>query len=148
MDASGNLTDADFSQASSEKFAKLFNERISELTRRVPAFADLQNMFDILITAAVIRDCQQKSTLHWQPRALIDDSRLPTAHYVAPRKTTPMLNARSSGASLVIGAFSGGVRFQSQHVLRQIKATTDAAVSRELQTSLKPDSTHDNWWWD
>lgn len=58
MDGNGNLSQADFTQASSEKFAKQFNARIEDLVQRVPAFADLQNIFDVLIAVAINRGCR------------------------------------------------------------------------------------------
>ena len=148
MDAGGNLTDSDELKGSSEKFAKLFNDRIDELVQRIPAFADLQNMFDVLVATAVIRDGQQQGTLLWKPDVLTDEKRLPTASYVTPRETSPMLNIKSSGASLVIGAFTGGVSFRPRQILRQVSESADDEVAKQLRAPERPASLVSRWWWD
>lgn len=148
MDVGGNLTDSDLAQGSSEKFANLFNDRIDELVKRVPAFADLQNLFDVLVASAIIRDCQERGALLWKPRVFADEKRLPTASYVTPRETSPMLNVKSSGASLVIGAFTGGVSFRSHRIIRQISETSDEEVARQLQTPARTAALVPRWWWD
>jgi hypothetical protein len=53
--ADGTLIDSDHAKGSSEEFARLFNERRAELARRISAFADLQNVFDVLVAAAIFR---------------------------------------------------------------------------------------------
>lgn len=148
LDAEGRLVDAAFSQASSERFASLFNERVDELARRIPAFADLQNMFDVLVTAAVVRECQRTGRLQWGPDVLAQESQLATATYTVPRETKPMLNARSAGAALVIAAYSGGVTFQPGRILRQVQEATDAEQLRQLQVPEKSPAATSSWWWD
>ena len=148
MDANGVLSDADVPKASSEKFAKLFNERIEELVRRVPAFADLQNMFDILVTAAVVLDCQKNDTLRWQPELLLDAEQLPAASYTVPHQTTPMLNIKSTGAGLVIGVFSGGVSFKPSGILREIAKAKDGSLASQLKPVAVKELQDSQWWWD
>ena len=148
MDANGVLSDADVPKASSEKFAKLFNERIDEIVRRVPAFADLQNMFDILVTAAVILDSRKNETLRWQPELLLDANQFATASYTVPQETTPMLNIKSTGAGLVIGVFSGGVSFKPRGILREISEAKDGSLADRLKTVSAKQIPDMRWWWD
>ena len=148
MDANGVLSDADVPKASSEKFAKLFNERIVEIVRRVPAFADLQNMFDILVTAAVILDSRKNETLRWQPELLLDANQFATASYTVPQETTPMLNIKSTGAGLVIGVFSGGVSFKPRGILREISEAKDGSLADRLKTVSAKQIPVMRWWWD
>jgi hypothetical protein len=126
----------------------LFNDRIDVLVRRIPAFADLQNMFDILAASAIIRDSQQRGTLLWKPDVLADETTLATASYITPRETSPLLNVRSSGASLVIGAFTGGVSFRPDRILREIRETTDNELAQHLQAPDRPATPTGGWWWD
>jgi hypothetical protein len=148
MDAGGNLIDANSVQGSSEKFAVLFNDRIEPLVQRILAFADLQNIFDILVAASIIRDSQQRETLHWKPDFLTDEAKIATTSYTTPRETSPMLNVRSSGASLIIGAFTGGVSFRPDRLLRQIRETTDEEQAKQLQPPARPTALVTHWWWD
>jgi len=148
MDADGHLKDANSVQGSSEKFAKSFNDRFDALVHRIPAFADLQNIFDILVTAALIRDSQERGTLQWRSDVLVDAAKFPTTSYTVPRETSPMLNVRSSGASLVIGAFTGGVSFRPGQMLRVIRETTDEGLAGKMPFPVRPTALAPNWWWD
>lgn len=148
MEENGNLIDADFSQASSEKFAKLFNARLDELARRVAAFADLQNIFDVLTAVAIVHDGQSKGTVSWKPDVLLDAEQLPTTAYSAAKETSPMLNVKMSGGSLIIGAFSGGVTFRPAQVVRQFTVTSNPETSPKLASPKSPAESNDRWWWD
>ncbi len=148
MDANGNLTDADFTQKSSEKFARLFNERIDELVQRYPSFADLQNIFDILTAMAIVRDCQSRGVLNWKPAVLLDEDALPVSNYLVAKETTPMLNVKMSGGSLVIGAFSGGVTFKPARVVRQFQESSSEELSHEQKSMTPTLESSGRWWWD
>lgn len=147
MDGNGNLSQADFTQASSEKFAKQFNARIEDLVLRVPAFADLQNIFDVLIAVAIAQDAQARGLAEWKPTVLLDSDRLPTTSYSAATETQPVLNARMAGGSMVIGAFTGGVRFHPQRMLKQFTERTEP-LPETRRLSAPPGGLANAWWWD
>jgi hypothetical protein len=147
MDGNGNLSQADFTQPSSEKFARQFNGRIEDLAHRVPAFADLQNIFDILIAAAIAHDAQAKGLVEWRPTVLLDGDQLPAMSYSVATETQPVLNARMAGASLVIGAFTGGVRFHPQRMLKQFTERTEP-LEETHKLSAPPGGLKNVWWWD
>ncbi|MEY3174044.1 MAG: hypothetical protein RLZZ436_1958 [Planctomycetota bacterium] len=130
MASDGTLIDADDLRGSSEEFARLFNERREELVRRHAAFADLQNLFDVLVVAGLLRGAIEGGQLSWTPQVLTSEGLLSTAGYVVPRQTLPLLNTRQSPGGPLIGAFSGGV------VLRIQKLLSEAATAvREPQRS-------------
>lgn len=157
----GQIIDANLKQPSSEKFAQLFNERIGPLTEKVPAFADLQNMFDILTAVAVIDDAEAAARLSWELLALRDSSLLPTAIYNVPKTTLPEVNTKSAG-SLIIGAFSGGVtiRPSSQLAKFALKGESTTAESEKTKTGkdelpqwpvedeIAVGKSSESWWWD
>jgi hypothetical protein len=119
MAADGTLFDAENLQGSSEEFARLFNERREELVKKHAAFADLQNLFDILITAALIRGAMEDGRLSWTPEVLTESELLATASYPVPRETLPLLNTRQSPGGPLIGAFSGGVVLRVRSLLSE-----------------------------
>ncbi|MFM7055486.1 MAG: DUF1598 domain-containing protein [Planctomycetota bacterium] len=117
MAADGTLFDAENLQGSSEEFAGLFNERREELVKKHPAFADLQNLFDVLITAGLMRDALDNGRLSWTPQVLTTAEQLPTFSYPVPRETLPLLNTRQAPGGPLIGAFSGGVVLRVRSLL-------------------------------
>jgi len=109
MAADGTLVDAENLRGSSEEFARLFNERREELVKRHAAFADLQNVFDVLVTAGLVRDAIEGGRLSWAPQVLTRDDQLASVAYAVPRETLPLLTTRQIPGGPLIGAFSGGV---------------------------------------
>jgi hypothetical protein len=146
MDANGNLTDAGFTQTSSEQFAKLFSEKLPLLAEKIPAFADLQNILDLTSVATILRMSGEQGLLDWQPNVLAADDKLAAATYAAPTTTMPMLNVKMSGGSLIIGAFSGGVSLRPQHTVNRARIRTRTELSVP-QPSFEKASTPDRWWW-
>ena len=146
MDANGNLIDSDSAKGSSSEFAQLFNRHIDQLVEQVPAFADLQNTFDLLITAAILRDSISNGTLSWTPSLLDDADALPAARYTVPRESPSLLKTKSGRGGVVIGAFTGGVSFPARKIIRNAgpaiaseKARVHAPPSREAFPSGQ-------WW--
>lgn len=128
MDDSGNLLDITTKRGSADEFAELFNQHLPELTQKIQAFADLQNILDVLVAAAVCRKLQADGTLQFQPKMLTDQSVLPARSWPVPRETLPMLTSRSASGGLIIGAFTGGVTLRSRQLVEQATAP-DAATT-------------------
>lgn len=118
MDDNGNLLDISTKHGSADEFAALFNRHLPELTQKIPAFADLQNILDVLAAVAVCRELQAAGTLQFQPQMLDDPAVLPGRSWPVPRETLPLLTSRSASAGLILGAFSGGVTFRSRQLVR------------------------------
>ena len=148
LDANGNRADADFSQPSSEKFAKSFNERREELVRRIPAFADLQNIFDVLTAVAILQYRQSEGVLHWAPDVFLDADILPVQSYASAKETAPVLNVRMSGTSLIIGAFTGGVTLQPQRLSREFTELESDELKQQLHVTETKAGHQNRWWWD
>jgi hypothetical protein len=146
MDANGNLTDAGFTQSSSEQFAKLFSEKLPLLAEKFPAFADLQNILDLTSVATIMRMAMAQGLLDWQPDMMAAHDTLSAATYSVPTTTMPMLNVKMSGGSLVIGAFSGGVSLRPQDTVTRARIRTRTELSVP-QTSFEKPSAPDRWWW-
>jgi hypothetical protein len=64
------------------------------------------------------------------------------------KETTPMLNVKMSGSSLVIGAFSGGVTFKPGGVVRQFQESSSEELSHEQKSMASTLESSGRWWWD
>lgn len=135
MDDSGNLLDTTTKHGSADEFAELFNHHLPELTQKIPAFADLQNILDILVAAAVCRELQADGTLQFQPQMLTDHTVLPGRSWPVPRETLPMLTSRSASGGLIIGAFTGGVTLRSRQLVEHAAAPDASATPATPDTA-------------
>jgi hypothetical protein len=130
MAADGTLIDAENLEGSSEEFARLFNERREDLVKKHAALADLQNIFDVLVTAGLLREALEAGRLTWAPEVLMTDTLLTPASHVVPRETLPLLNTRQTPGGPLIGAFSGGVVLSVRGLLNAAGAIVRESGSR------------------
>lgn len=142
MSSNGTLIDSDHAKGSSEEFAGLFNDRRDELAKKIPAFADLQNLFDVLVVAAIFQEVVQpdSDSPRWAPQVLTSPHIFQPISYAVPRETLPLLTTRQAPAGPLIGAFSGGVVLKPRQLLR---GTRTAAGSE----SLLPIVISEGAWW-
>jgi hypothetical protein len=140
VDAEGNRSDAPENPDELNEFARQFTARIPQLADEYPAIAHLQNLFDLLITAAIIRDAQADGRLSWTPSTLTDTAAVPTATFVVPTETESVVTVRVLGGRTVIGLIAGGVIVSPRAVLA---AATESA---SLQSPAADSS--ERWWWD
>jgi hypothetical protein len=89
------------------------------LVKKHVAFADLQNLFDVLVTAGLVRNALEGDRLSWAPQVLTSDDQPATVAYAVPRETLPLLTTRQVPGGPLIGAFSGGVVLRVRGLLRE-----------------------------
>jgi len=124
-DAGGRRADAAFTRQSTEKFAQLFTEHFQELADRSVPFAELQNLYDLAVTVALIRSEGQKH-LGGDPFPLLTSAeRLPLPSYAVPKTIPSTSTFRTAGPGNIIGLV-GGVTIDVQPLLRVPKITADS----------------------
>ncbi|MDA1231953.1 MAG: DUF1598 domain-containing protein [Planctomycetota bacterium] len=144
VDANGNRQDAPSTHVSLEKYAQQFTEKIPALAEKVAAIAQLQNLVDILVTAAVIERSRTKKLLDWQPIVLNDEHRLPLQEFGIPAETPSIVKVRMAGSRTVLGLIAGGVS------VTPLKILADTKTSENADALALPVRTNHNsiWWWD
>ena len=147
-DAFGKRSNASFTRVSTQAFAKSFTEKFSELTKKMPVFAELQNLFDISVLVALMKREQLPQKANWQPSLLLDDAKVPVLRGPVPKHTKTMLNTKMSGRGLTIGLLSGGVMIDSQLILSQERTVAEEVVARRSKEIPPSDLDAKRWWWD
>lgn len=137
-DAKGNRSQAAFKEVSTEAYTRQFNKHIDELCQRIPAFAALQNVFDMAIVAALIRKHDLFSKAKWKPVFLLDDKVLQTAQCPAPKQVPSQMNSRIEKRTAVLFQIAGGVTMVPTAVIEKTR-------SLEKGPELKRNG---SWWWD
>ena len=140
-DANGNRSAAAFREVSTEAYTRQFNKHLPELCQRIPAFAALQNVFDLAVTSALLRKHKLPERAGWKPDLLLDSVRLPTAKCAVPTKVPSQLNTRKAGRDVVMFQMAGGVTLVPAKTVEKT-----VRMERNLPESLRSDSA--GWWWD
>ncbi len=144
-DASGNRRDADTNRKSTELYASQFTEKIDELAAKVIAFADLQNLIDVLTVNAIIRRSRDEGVCQWNPGLFADETALPAAQFAAPAFVPSLSNARTAGRGFLVGLVAGGVSVDTRTVLDPAHLVT---ADREFPVLRPVSVTPARWWWD
>ena len=71
----GQRMDAPTTRASVQKYAQHFTEKFPELAKVSPVFAELQNIIDLAVMAALLKKEQLPQKVGWKPSLFLDEER-------------------------------------------------------------------------
>jgi hypothetical protein len=148
VSASGKRSAAAMQAQSIEKFAKQFTERYEDVAEVSPIFAELQNIIDLAILAALFEKERLPQRVGWSMELFLDPARTPLATGNSPSKVASVCNYRKAGRS-IIGLVGGGVTISPTQLLRQVEFNREG--NRELESSVRdsaPSAELKTWWWD
>jgi len=135
------------SNALNSDFASSFTKHFADLAVKYPVYADLENVFDLAIVAAIIRDRDLAAKVHWKMSHLMDRERFQVAHGPIPAQVETVMNHRLIGKKHIVVGVSGGVSVDT----RQLADAIEIAENNQLdgtRRSSGPRDTNGNWWWD
>ncbi|HWL08370.1 MAG TPA: DUF1598 domain-containing protein [Planctomicrobium sp.] len=121
-DARGNRSDSALTRQSTEKFAQLFTENFQALANRSPSFGELQNLYDIAVSVALIKQEAPRHQLSDVLTVYLNEERLTPATYAIPRTVPSSSTFRSTGTGVMLGLV-GGVTIDTGSVLRSSPST-------------------------
>ena len=115
-----------------------------------PVYAELRNIFDLALVAALIRAEDIPNRVDWHPSHLLDKQRYRPAVGVAPTRVESIVNYRVIDKKHFIAGVSGGVTVDtSQLVSRGAIAESDYGLLKaERQAGTQAKLSDDAWWWD
>ncbi|MFG0333726.1 MAG: DUF1598 domain-containing protein [Maioricimonas sp. JB049] len=149
-DASGVRSDAPTTRESTEAFARNFSNHFEELSEVSPVFAQLQGLFDLAVTGAILSEYRLPQRIDWPMTTFLDRSGSLTASYPVPRSVPSETMFRRGGRGVVLGLI-GGVTLNPQSVLGEVSVGGEKAAAavglrgRSLRNDKVP---RDRWWWD
>jgi len=82
------------SEATNRLFAANFTTHYGELASQDPVFADLQNIFDLSLIAALLADNRVPDRLGWDLGSFGPEGAYLTAHYQSPKSIMSVVNHR------------------------------------------------------
>lgn len=124
-------------------YATSFSKQYPEIAAAIPAFADLQNLIDLLVLAALLRRADVYQRWEWSAEELLDDSRYPISRVPVARRVAPLVQAVWKGNRLIAPA--GGVSIVPEELLDQAVVSDKPGPD---DPSARPPNTAEQWWWD
>ncbi|MFH5802572.1 DUF1598 domain-containing protein [Alienimonas sp. DA493] len=145
--ADGSRRDAGQQGRSNVAWANRFTEQVPDLAAERPIFAQLQNLYDLAVTAELLRAERLTEKAGWTPGLLLDEAALPVPVGPAPKTVPTAFNTKSTGRT-VVGLISGGVSIRAADALREAGQAPDASGELERARADAFAAAGERWWWD
>jgi hypothetical protein len=130
-------------------FAANFTANYAELAKRDLVFADLQNVFDLALVAALIRHEKLDRKTGWNGGAFSYGGRYETATYEPVKTVMSVSNHRVYNGKDVVIQVAGGVRADLMSVVKNGSLRNAAPRLGSMLTNARAPKLPDGrWWWD
>ena len=128
-----------------QKWAESMNTHFKELSRKVPVFADLENLMDFTVLATLINQEQLAAKAQLDLSVLTSEAGgIELASYEVPETVSPQCSFIKGRKGWVVTA-SGGVDIDAFNVVA--KQSVSSEVAEVAQASLATANQGDRWWW-
>jgi len=138
------------SDVTNQEFASRFTSHFGDLAKKYPVYADLENIFDLALVAALIERQGLADRIEWHMTCLGDPRSYAVALGTAPASVESVINhVRTGGKHLIVGV-SGGVRAEPARYVSEASLRTDryGRLENGRAASAARDLPPGAWWWD
>ncbi|MCA9241631.1 MAG: DUF1598 domain-containing protein, partial [Planctomycetales bacterium] len=130
-----------------QAFAASFTTGFARLCEKYAVYAELRNLFDLALVAALIQTEGLAQRASWSPGLLQDEAHLPLPRYQAPTTVESAANLRVAQGRQVLAQVSGGVLAQPAVVVkRRVRPATEYGPL--TNHTGHPPQGETGWWWD
>ena len=132
------------------QFAQSFTRHFNELAVKYPVYAELRNLFDLALVAALIRSENLAKQCDWQLSFFVDDGKYQVDRGIAPREVESVVNYRVIDRRHLIAGVSGGVTVDTGPFVRADRVQEDdyGLLKAERADAAPRNPQPDAWWWD
>lgn len=149
VDAKGNRIHTGQSGPINRLFAQNFSDHYDDLAKQDPVFADLQNVFDLALVAALIRHERADQRIGWGQGVFASKGDYNTEQYAPAAEVMSVVNHRVYKGKEVVVQVAGGVRGDLMAVVKNNKMYREKPelknVAKRSKASNLPAG---RWWWD
>jgi len=150
LNAQGKQVQTGQSEGSNLVFAQTFTTKYEELAKQDVVFADLKNVFDLSLVAAILQHEGAARNVGWDLGVFSNEGSYITTRHDAPREVDSVVNHRVFRGRDIVVQVAGGVRADLGSVI------ADASIYRagvRLDGAADKARTKDSlpanrWWWD
>ncbi len=143
LNEDGELERTDEDNPAAIDWAERFSENYQDIAQASPVFAELRNLMDLAIVAAIFRNPELQAQVGHDFPLLGNSEVLPVTSLNVPATVASQSSFVKKGNRFVI-SISGGADLSPGLVLND--AAVDRTVLEDRQQALS--SANDNWWWD
>src|SRR5262249_39676628 len=118
VNAQGKHLPTGVSEPVNRQFAENFTRHYAELAERDPVFADLRNIFDLALVAALCRRERLHERADWELGVFAAGGSYRPAEAVAPKVIESVINHRVYGGKDIVVQVAGGVQADLASVAR------------------------------
>ncbi|MDX1945581.1 MAG: DUF1598 domain-containing protein [Pirellulaceae bacterium] len=138
------------SDVATAQFAETFTKHFETLAAKYPVYADMRNIFDLALVAAVVRSHEVAGQTSWHLTHFGHDGGYEIERGIAPAKVDSVINHRVIGGKHVIAGVSGGVTVDARELAARQAVQTDeyGLVAGERKASAPKSLPRHAWWWD
>jgi hypothetical protein len=138
------------SEPVNRQFVENFTRHYNELAQRDPVFADLRNIMDMALVAALCRQEHLHQRADWDLGAFGPGGEYHPAIVPAPTVVESVMNYRAyNGGRDIVVQVAGGVQADIVGIARdQSIAKEDAGLDEVAQHGKTPALPEGRWWWD
>ncbi|MCR4415076.1 MAG: DUF1598 domain-containing protein [Thermoguttaceae bacterium] len=156
LTAEGKRIHTGQSEQLNQAFARSFTEHFEAMAAKYPIYAELRNLFDLALVAALVREEGLAEKVGWHLTCFGDAQAFPVELANAPKQVETVVNHRlihdrRAGRVHVIAGVSGGVEVQPAALVapQAIHLESDNRLAgRHAYVAPKPEMRPDAWWWD
>lgn len=144
--AAGERSQAVTQKVSTHAFSRQFTEKFPQLAEKLPIFAELQQLVDWTVLAALIRQERLAEQVEWKPSLFLDAEALPHEVWPVARQTACLVNTKRTSGGLIVGQLSGGVTVAPDDVIARFTPADDSLSAQRVQ-ALQRDRPQEHAWW-
>jgi hypothetical protein len=137
------------SDALNTKFARGFTQHFAALCEKYPVYAELRNVADLALVAALVRSADLPNRVGWHMTGLGDSQVFAVDLAPAPQRVASVANLRVVNKGLILAAVSGGVRIDPKPLIATEALKPDDGSTAKRRAATAPKQLPANaWWWD
>ncbi len=150
LSAQGKRVHTGASQPLNQAFAQSFTDHFAALAEKYPVHAELQNIFDLALVAAIVKKENLADQVNWHMTCFGDPDVYTVPLGPAPRTVETVINHRVVNKVHILAGVSGGVHADPWKFVatRAVKAD-DSGKLKTSRSSARPGTLPvERWWWD
>lgn len=150
LTAEGQRVHTGESEPLNQQYARNFTRHFAELAVKYPVYAELQNVCNLALAAALIKAEDLPAQVGWHMTCFGDPQQYAVAVERAPQRVQTVINHRVINRKHILAAASGGVRVDPTALVAPgaIVAETTNRLDSEHERFAPVELSATAWWWD
>jgi hypothetical protein len=150
LTALGKREHTNQAQPLNQAFTQSFTDHFPALAQKYPVYAELQNVFDLALVAAIMKTQQLPEKVDWHMTCFRDSNQYAPVLSPAPKTVESVVNHRVVNRVHILAGVSGGVEANPWKYVapESLKADNTGKLRTQLESSNPGELPRDSWWWD